>query len=143
MAWKCCFSCSSSLIPDCSYMMLFLLCVCILFGSSFLSLIKYAVRVDSAAQLPNRESSREKTELEKNCDYVIPPALIQPQCSLLYLCSCQLCLFTLIYLSLLLFRISSFLLSTPAPKFPTLILIHFSSNSHPMFSQFHQIECHS
>lgn len=81
------------------------------------SLIKYAVGVSAAAEMPNRENRREKRELEKDSEYVMPPAHFQPLLSPLYRRTCQLRLFTLVYLSLPFFRISSLSLSTPPTKF--------------------------
>lgn len=81
-------------------------------------LIKYAVGVNAAAEMPNRENQGEKRELEKDSRIRHTTlSLPSPALSSFYPCTCQLRLFTLFYLSLLLFYISSLSISTPPTKF--------------------------
>lgn len=81
-------------------------------------LIKYAVGVNAAAEMPNRENQggEERVgERLQNTSY--HPLASIPALSSFYPCTCQLRLFTLFYLSLLLFYISSLSISTPPTKF--------------------------
>lgn len=92
---------------------LFLGCACIdvlldSFSSSSCSLIKYVVRVNAEADMPDAECRQKNPRLVGSSVYVIPHALIQPQCSALYRPICQLCLFTVISLILLFFSIVPF-----------------------------------
>lgn len=89
----------------------------------------------------SRRCSREKRELENDCDYVIPPALICAPFFIFALANyafSHLCISACSPSASLPFHFVRQPLNSPA-----LILIHFSSHSHPKLSHFHQIECHS
>ena len=105
--------------------------VCVLrFGTCAGSLMKYAVGVNAAAKMPNRESKR---ELEKDCEYVTPAAHFQPLLSPLYHCNYS---FSCLSISACSSSGSLPFHSLPHPlNFSALILIHSPSHSHPSLSQ--------